>query len=90
MPIVLAFAVAWDDVVFVSPTAVPAAARKAISSVAMPTATSQPKKSAPHWKPPNSSRWRRRTSRRDGAGEARARSRTAGSATAPWSVGFGH
>src|SRR3954452_18428165 len=81
MPMVLALPEASDaEASDVRPTAAPAAASSEISSVAMPTATSQPKKSAPHEKPPNSSRWRASTSRRSGAGAAR---RVSSTATAP-------
>ena len=57
MPMVLALSVACDELVFVSPIAAPAALRIAVSSVATPTATSQPKNAAPQFRPPNSSRW---------------------------------
>ena len=68
MPIVSAFASASLSPTLVRPMAVPAAARIAVSSAPMPIATSQPKKAEPQLKPPNSSRWRARTS--CGAGAA--------------------
>src|SRR6059036_1581448 len=58
-----AWPLAWDGLELVSPTAVPAALRIAISSDATPMATSQPKNAAPQFRPPYSSRWRNCASR---------------------------
>src|SRR4051812_3206047 len=63
----------------VSPTAAPVAAISPTSSVATPTAASQPKKADPQCSPPNSSRWRWSTSARAGA-------RRSSTETAPWSA----
>src|SRR3954469_8382774 len=57
MPMVSALLAACDGLDLVSPIAVPAALRIAVSSVAMPTATSQPKNAEPQLRPPYSSRW---------------------------------
>ena len=46
IPMVSALSVACDELVLVSPIAAPAALRIAVSSVATPTATSQPKNAA--------------------------------------------
>src|SRR3954464_12492364 len=58
IPIVSALLVAASVLDCVSPTAAPAALSSAVSKVAIPTATSQPKKAQPQCSPPNSSRWR--------------------------------
>src|SRR3954471_16986103 len=58
IPIVLALLVASCVLACVRPTAAPAALSSAVRSVAIPTATSQPKNAEPQCSPPNSSRWR--------------------------------
>src|SRR4051794_29688157 len=58
MPTVSALEATSSVLFLVRPTAAPAALRIAISSVAMPMATSQPKQALPQCRPPNSSRWR--------------------------------
>src|SRR3954469_12800985 len=64
MPTASAFEVASSALASVRPTAAPPALRRAISSVAMPIATNQPKNALPQCRPPNSSRWRSSADRR--------------------------
>src|SRR3954465_3878279 len=68
MPMVSALLAACDGLDLVSPIAVPAALRIAVSSVAMPTATSQPKNAEPQLRPPDSSRWSARAAAGGGGG----------------------
>src|SRR6266511_4029711 len=62
-PIVSAFRFASAWLMSVRPNAAPAALKSPSRIAAMPTATRKPKNAAPRFRPPNSSRWRARTSR---------------------------
>ena len=75
IPIVSESSAVSSDETSLRPNAAPAALKRPSRMAAMPTVTSQPKNAEPQLMPPNSSRWRARTSRAVGGASSRAKRR---------------